>query len=143
MKQRVPNRAWYSPEGAFNRPRILVEDDSPALAVSDFFFFQKAGFDVAFCSGPDRTPESCPLLRGQECKVLAGADAVLHGLDDGLGVAAAIRRQRPDVPVVAKQRRRDDGSMATVPAGCTPLAVGCSVNGQLDALHRALHSRPA
>jgi hypothetical protein len=103
---------------------------------------QEAGFDVAFCSGPGHTPHSCPLLRGQECDVLAGADVVLHGLDDGLGVAAAIRKQHPDTPVVTKQRRGADGSLAEVPAGCIPLACSCSVKGQVDALRRALPSRP-
>jgi CheY-like chemotaxis protein len=141
MKQRVPRRAWNSPGGAFDRPRVLVEDDEPALAISDFAMLREAGFDVAFCSGPGRTPADCPLLRGQECDVLAGADAVLHGLDDGLGVAAAIRKQQPDMPVVAKQRRGADGSLAAVPAGCIPLAYACSVKGQVDALRRALPSR--
>ncbi len=142
MKQRVPRRAWYSPGGAFGRPRVLVEDDHPALAISDFSRFQEAGFDVAFCSGPGRTPEDCPLLRGAECEVLASADAVLHGLDGQLGVAAAIRRRHPEIPVVAEQRRAEDGSLETVPAGCVPLAYACSVKGQVDALRREIADRP-
>ena len=56
MKQRVPGRAWYSPGLDGRRPRMLVESDSEALAISDFSLFQQAGFDVAFCSGPGRTP---------------------------------------------------------------------------------------
>ena len=138
MKQRVPRRAWYSPGGAFHRPRVLIEDDHAALEISDFSMFQEAGFDVAFCSGPGRNPEACPLLRGQECDVLAGADAVLHGLDGGLGIAAAIHRQRPDLPVLAEQRRAADGSLEPVPEGCVPLVFACSVHGKVDALRRAL-----
>ena len=142
MKQRVPGRAWNSPGGAFHRPRVLVEDDRPALAVSDFSKFQEAGFDVAFCSGPGRARESCPLLRGQECDVLARADAVLHGLDGGLGIAAAIRLRHPDIPVLAEQRRDAAGNLEPVPEGCVPLAFACSVHGQVDALRQALARRP-
>ena len=143
MKQRVPRRAWYSPGGAFGRPRVLVEDDHPALAISDFSRFQEAGFDVAFCSGPGHTPEDCPLLRGAECEVLASADAVLHGLDSKLGVAAAIRRRHPEIPVVAEQRRGEDGSLEPVPEGCVPLVYACSVKGQVDALRREIADRPS
>jgi hypothetical protein len=138
MKQRVPRRAWYSPSGPAHRPRVLVEDDDPALAISDFSLFQDAGFDVAICSGPGRTPVACPLLRGQECGVLARADAVLHGLDPALGIAAAIRRRHPEVAVVAGQRRDAGAATPALPGGCLPLAFPCSVKGQIDAVRRAL-----
>ncbi len=141
MKQRVPARAWYSPGRPGRRPRVLVEDDCPALAISDFSLLQDAGFDVAYCSGPGRTPRDCPLLRGQRCDVLAGADVVRHGLDPGLGIAAAIRQRHPRIAVVAGQRRRPDGSPGAIPAGCAPLVSSCSVKGQVDALRRALTSR--
>ena len=143
MKQRVPGRAWYSPGLAGRRPRMLVESDSAALAISDFSLFQQAGFEVAFCSGPGRTPRACPLLRGQDCAVLAGADVVLHGLDPALGIAAAIRQAHPDLPVVAEQPNGADGSPAPVPDGCLPLVYPCSVHGQVDAVRRALGSKPS
>lgn len=143
MKQRVPRRTWHSPGRAGRRPRILIEDDHPALAMSDFSLFEQAGLDVAYCSGPGHDLAACPLLRGQQCPVLASADAVLHGLDPALGIAAAIRRQRPGIPVVAEQHRRTDGSSPPVPDGCTPLAYPCSVKGQIDALWRSLTSWPA
>jgi hypothetical protein len=136
MKQRVPRRTWSSPRLAGRHPRLLIEDDHPALAISDFTLFQDAGFDVAFCSGPGGDPGACPLLRGQRCTVLAGADVVLHGLDPGLGIAAAIRRQHPGLPVVVKQRR-EAGSADEMPAGCVPLGYPCSVRGQIDALLQA------
>jgi DNA-binding NtrC family response regulator len=138
MKQRVPMRAWYSSGGSVHRPRVLVEDDDPALAISDFSLFRDAGFDVAVCCGPGHRPEACPLLRGQECDVLARADAVLHGLDPRLGVAAAIRQRHPDIAVVAEQHRRVDGTLEAVPDGCVALTYPCSVKGQLDAVRRAL-----
>jgi hypothetical protein len=65
--------------------------------------------------------------------LVAGADVVLHGL----GVAAAIRRQRPELPVVVEQRRQQAGTADLAPAGCVPLGYPCSVSGQIDALLRA------
>jgi hypothetical protein len=140
MRQRVPRRSWQDAGSARagRRPRILIEDDEPSLAVSDFSMFWQAGFDVAFCSGPGADRASCPLSRGQPCQALAGADAVLHGLDPRIGVASSIRRELPGTPVVFKQRRLADGSVQPGPAGCQPLAPECSVRGQIEALRSAL-----
>ena len=143
MRQRVPNRAWYSPGRPGRRPRVLVEDHHPALAISDFSLLQAAGFDVAYCSGPGDAPGDCPLVRGQRCDLLAGADAVLHGLDPGLGIATAIRRRHPGIAVMAKQSRHADGSVEAVPEGCELLCSECSVKGQIDALRQALAGRNA
>ena len=137
MNQRVHRRTWFSPGLTGRRPRLLIEDGRPALAISDFSLFEEAGFDVAFCSGPGSDPGACPLLRGEQCALVAGADVVLHGLDPGLGVAAAIRRQRPELPVVVEQHRDDAGAADPLPAGCVPLRYPCSVAGQIDALFRA------
>lgn len=137
MKQRVSTRTWSSPGLARRRLHLLVEDSRPALAISDFSLFQDAGFDIAFCRGPGSDPGACPLLRGQQCMLVAGADVVLHGLDPGLGVAAAIRNHRPGLPVVIEQPRQEPGIVYPVPAGCVPLPYPCSVSGQIDALMRA------
>lgn len=123
MKQRVP-RTWYSPGRAGCRPRVLIENDHSALNVSDFSAFRDAGFDVAYCSGPGRTCDGCPLLRGENCDVLDRADVVLHGLDPGSGVAAAIKWWHPDIPVVQP-------------------APDCSVGGQVDAVRVALSAAAA
>lgn len=141
MKQRIPRRAWNSPAGAAHRPRVLIEDDRPALAISDFSMFQQAGFDIAFCSGPGPDEAACPALRGEPCPALTGADAVLHGLDERLGVAAVIRRVRPGLPVVVRPGRLDAGGEPSAPAGFVPLAPDCSVPGQIGALRQALASR--
>ena len=138
MKQRIPWRTWSSPQPSGRHPRLLIEDGHPALAISDFSLFRDAGFDVAFCSGPGDEPGACPLLRGQRCPLVAEADVVLHGLDQALGIAAAIRRQHPELPVVVEQRRPEAGSAGAVPAGCVPLGYPCSVSGQVDAVARAV-----
>jgi hypothetical protein len=137
MEQRMPRRTWSGPGVAGRRPRLLVENGRPALAISDFSLFRQAGFDVAFCPGPGGDVRSCPLLHGQRCVLADRADVVLHGLDPRLGIAAAVRRQRPELPVVVEQTRQRDGSVGPVPAGCVPLGYPCSVRGQIDALWRA------
>jgi hypothetical protein len=142
MKQRVPRRAWRSDSASTGRPRVLIEDDHEALAISDFSLFEQAGFDIAFCSGPGGEMRACPLQRGEPCPLLARADAVLHGLDPALGIAAAIRRQNPGLPVVAEQRHGSGGTPPLAPEGCTPLPYPCSVKGQIDALWRVLADRP-
>ena len=63
MKQRVPGRTWYS-AAERRRPRLLIEDDHPALEISDFAAFRDAGFDVAFCSGPGGSPGPTSCCRG-------------------------------------------------------------------------------
>jgi hypothetical protein len=141
MIQRIPRRTWSSPGADTGRPRVLIEDNHPALEVSDFSLFEQAGLDIAFCSGPGQDPRTCPLLRGEPCPVLARADAVLHGLDPDLGIAAAIRRQHPGLPVVIEQCRRPGGDLPPAPEGCTPLPYPSSVKGQIDAVWRALTDR--
>lgn len=140
MRQRVPRRAWYQ-GGPGRRPRILIEDDSPALAISDFSAFGQAGFDVAYCSGPRHDATACPLLAGGSCPVVAGADVVLHGLDPRLGVATEIRRRHPGTPVLLVQRLRDGGILPSAPPGCKTLPPGCSIAGQVEAARRAVPRR--
>jgi hypothetical protein len=143
MKQRVPRRTWSGPRLDGRRPRLLVEDARPALAISDFSLFQDAGFDVAFCPGPGDEPGACPLQRGEPCAAVAGADVVLHGLEPALGIAAAIRRQYPRIPVVVEPPRQYQSDRAgALPAGCVPLQYACSVHGQIDAVRRAVSADP-
>ncbi len=143
MEQRIPRRSWRSPARAGHRPRVLIEDSHTPLRISDFSLFEQAGFDVAYCPGPGSDPAACPVLQGGPCPALEGADVVLHGLDPGFGIAAAIRRAHPDIPVVLEVERRPDGSLPEVPDGCVPLPYPSSVKGQIEALWRVLtdHTR--
>lgn len=138
MKQRASRSEWFSPHLSGHRPRLLIEDDRPALAISDFSLFHDAGFDVAFCSGPGDDPHACPVISGQACPLLQAADVVLHGLDPALGITAAIRRRCPQLPVVIEQRSYEDGSVGEVPDGCLPLRYASSVSGQVAAVRQAL-----
>ena len=119
------------------RPRLLIEDPSPALEVAEFRRFEEAGFEVALCSGPNESC-GCPLVDGYDCWLVEQADVVLMGpgmADHRAEVAAAIQHRRPGLPIVAQMPRADSGPC---PPGCMPSYFPISVDGQIRSLWRAL-----
>jgi hypothetical protein len=120
------------------RRRVLIESADRALAVSDFRFLVDAGFEVATCAGPGHDATSCPLLRGETCELVTQADVVVHALDPDLHIAAAIKRARPELPVIVQRPRVRQGEPRPVPDGCVALDMPCSVTGQLEAVRRAV-----
>ena len=123
------------------RSRVLIETGDGALLISDFRFLVDASFDVAICAGPGTERSRCPLLRGEECELVTGADVVLHALDPDLHIAAAIKMAHPEVPVLVERPRPRDGREIPVPEGCVPLDMPSSLEGQLEAVRRAMASR--
>lgn len=121
------------------RLRVLVETADRTLLISDFRCLLDAGFDVATCAGPDHDSSRCPLLRGEQCELVAQSDVVVHALDPTLQIATAIKTAHPDLPVLVQRRRRQDGT--PVPEGCVPLDMPCSVGGQLEAIRRTVGRR--
>ncbi|HVW33528.1 MAG TPA: hypothetical protein VHL53_13400 [Acidimicrobiia bacterium] len=131
MKQR-PFRSWSE-----HRPRLLIEDPSPALELAEFRTFEESGFDVALCSGPGED-DGCPLAAGGDCPLVDGADVVIMG--PGMAahraeVSEAIHRRRPDLPVVVQVPPHD---RAECPPGCIPAGYPSSVDGQVRSVWRAL-----
>ena len=119
MRQRTTSTWTQARADGSPRLRVLVESADPALAISDFTQFTKAGIDIALCCGPGESPTECPLVRGEECALAGGADAVLFQLGTGgQGVLEAMRQGREGTPVV----------VLTGPS---------SVEGQIDAVRRA------
>ncbi len=144
MQQRVPD-SWDSSNRPGHAPYVLVEDDDPALALSDFSLFREEGFVVALCGGPGDDPTACPLLRGEDCAILGGADVVLHRLADDLALAGEIRHCRPDLPVITVSSARHGDPDQAKQSDSGALAANASVDEQLHALNRALahHRRNA
>ena len=137
MRQR-PFHQWSEHP---RRPRLLIEDPSPALELAEFRAYDDSGFDVALCSGP-RDGEACPLTIGGECGLAEEADVVLMG--PGMAglraeVADALHRRRPDLPVVVQVPRHDPGQC---PPGCIANCYPASVDGQVRSVWRALDDRP-
>ena len=138
MNQR-PFSHWSEPD---HRPRLLIEDPSPALQVAEFRSFEDSGLDVALCSGPGEG-HACPLTEGGDCPLVDSADVVLMG--PGMAgyraeVAEAIHRRQPDLPIVVQIPRRDP---AQCPPGCIAASYPASVDGQIRSVWRALDGWPA
>src|SRR5918995_680108 len=144
-------REVHSPQaGAPNRPgppwRLLVESPDPGLAIFNFDAFRDAGFEVTVCGGPDAHAGECPVVRGERCPLMAGADIVLFDLDGDpprrsevlaprrSEVLAAMTANRPGLPIVVM-------SAAAAPEtarGCRTIRPTTSVGGQVAALQKAV-----
>ena len=139
MRERVPP-IWGSPKRPHHAPRLLVEGDDQALALSDFSRFRQAGFEVAWCSGPARRPEDCAVLRNEDCPLVRGADVVLHALSSDAGIVAAIRNRYPDTWLVQVVRAPQRDSHRDQ---CGPgvLSESDPVEAQVRAVCHALFNR--
>lgn len=68
-----------------------------------------AGFEVLACAGPGSCRDACPLLRGERCQLVDGADAVVM-VSSTTGplwdeIRQVHRRDHPEVPVVVESPR--------------------------------------
>ena len=117
------------------RLRVLIESADPALAISDFAQFARAGIDVAVCGGPVDSPTECPLVRGEPCVLAAEADAILFtpGAHEGRVLDAA-RRHHGGTAILL---HAELAVGADVPQGCEVLSATASVEGQISAVRRA------
>lgn len=140
MRQHVMQSRWTERNG----PRVLFEDANSALAVSDFTAFREAGFEVAACSGPNHAIE-CPLLRGQECQMVAEADVIVFGPDRLFGVGRevleTICRRYPETAKLVEVARRGPEGRYELPDCCDPMPFPMSVGGQVDAVRAAVRSK--
>jgi hypothetical protein len=130
--------------------QLLVESPDPGLAISNFDAFRQAGFEVTVCGGPGLDPHECPVVRGEACPLMAGADVVLFDLDGDpprraellaasrSEVLAAMRANRPGLPVVVMSA----GLTPDTAAGCTAIRPTTSVGGQVSALQKAVMQWP-
>ena len=115
MKNRVP-RTWGRGRKRAHLPYLLIESDDPALAISDFTVFLEAGFNPAFCAGPaPGTP--CPLLEAGRCELIDEADVVMSRMRHDSDLAGAVRRSRPDLPVVVVASHPDADLPPTATVG--------------------------
>ncbi len=68
-----------SGDGPHERPRLLIESDRSRWAGATAA--TRAAFDVIACQGPSHQKHGCPLLTGEPCPLVEGADVVVHLLD--------------------------------------------------------------
>ena len=145
MEQRT-TRHWSTAPGPHARHRLVIEDASPAYRLADFDAFTDAGFDVAWCSGPDH--DACPLVATGQCELAGAADVVLFGLDLDEADARAVLRAHDDMardrPVVLEVPRQRMGAHEELTDGKRVLPFPASVRSQVFVVTDALSaSRPA
>jgi hypothetical protein len=99
VKRQVP-MTWGNRRHGVHMPYQLVASDHFGAAVSELTRSWQAGFNPAFCVGP-QSGKACPLHDGEACAPVDQADIVLHQLPPQLGVAKAIREMGPSLPVGA------------------------------------------
>jgi hypothetical protein len=129
---------------------LLVESPDPGLAIANFDAFRTAGFQVTVCGGPGLDPAECPVVRGEPCPLLAGADVVLFDLDGDppwrsemltasrSEVLSAMRANRPELPIVVMSA----APPAETASGCPTIRPTTSVGGQVTALQKAVLQWP-
>lgn len=89
-----------------SRPRVLVESSDGRWAGEHVL--REAGFQVAVCPGPHGRPasEPCPVLSGEPCELVAGADLVVHDLSPeqpmNRRLNEALEQCAAPVPVVSR-----------------------------------------
>ncbi len=97
--------------GAHRRPRLLIESERTRWTAEDDM--RDAGFDIAVCSGPCRWKHHCPVLDGERCPLIEGADAVVVDLapDDERTAEflAAERVIHPGIRLIAGFETEPDG----------------------------------
>jgi hypothetical protein len=152
MFQRQVHRSRGSAPDRVGPPwQLLVESPDPLLAISNFDAFRDAGFEVMVCGGPGVDPGECPVVRGEECPLMAAADIVLFDLDgepprrsemlttSRSKVLAAMRANRPELPIVVMSETPPPEAAT----GCPTIRPITSVGGQVAALQKAVLQWPS
>ena len=93
------------------RPHLLVEGVKGMWWGEDLA--HTAGFEVRICAGPGEVAERCPVLRGEECPLVEGADAVVaeFGAQNPLGaeIVERVSCHRPGMTIVVPRDVLDKG----------------------------------
>ncbi len=87
--------------GFRERPRALIENGDGDAALAQAELLRRAGYAVAICAGPNER-ERCPLVMGEPCALVAGADVVVCSLGhEHPEVPDALRAGHPELPIYA------------------------------------------
>ncbi|MEL7157082.1 MAG: hypothetical protein AAFN30_10830, partial [Actinomycetota bacterium] len=94
------------------RPRLLIESDRTRWIGEDEL--RDAGLDVAVCAGACQDTGHCPVLNGEPCPLVEGADAVVIDLPPGdprfAELVAAERLIHPAVRLIPGYAATTDGT---------------------------------
>ena len=84
--------------------RVLVVHHDIDIEDQEVDTLRRLGYDTVSCAGPSGT--SCPIMRGEECTDVAGADVLLYDVwsttESGGGelLVRNLREMHPDIPLV-------------------------------------------
>lgn len=88
-------------QSGVRRHLALVETNDPYGVIAASMPLLDAGYDLVLCAGP-RPDQSCPVLDGQPCPLVADADLVINAVADRVtqaAIARGVRAMAPDKPV--------------------------------------------
>jgi CheY-like chemotaxis protein len=91
---------------------VLLEVADGAEAFARVRLLERHGYDAAWCPAPPEALGSrCPLVAGEGCPLTDWADVVVTSLGvdhpGGREVLEAVRRLRPELPVVVEATKHD------------------------------------
>lgn len=106
------------PQHRSGRARVVIEEPDRAMQWALGQLLGEAGYETAFCPGPEGLHGGrCPLVDRGECALAAGADVVISSLNLSKAlnrdVVSALRQHMPDAPLVVEapeplvERNRD------------------------------------
>jgi len=103
--------------------RVLVEHPDPVWRWAARQRLESAGYEVATCGGPSVLPRGrCPLIAGEPCRALEGAEVVINGLGTryaaSRAVLEAVRAARPELPVIVELTQLQIRELDDVLPGC-------------------------
>lgn len=134
------HRRW---ESSSTLPRVLLECPPEMCPEIIGDSIERAGYQIATCTGPDRH-HACELLVDGACSLVDDADVVVNvlGRRDGAPIANAIAGLRRPPGLVREVAVVPDGEVA--PDGAQVLHSPATRQRLLDAIERALaDSSPA
>jgi hypothetical protein len=134
-----PDDHWSGGDG----PRVVVEEEDPALRWSMAESLQRAGYRTATCEGPGLDGRGrCPLVEGPGCPLVEDADAVVSvsaAGDDAMRlVRETMLRDQPEVRVAVIVPMLRDTTPAEVTEGVSVWTGPLTRSAVVAAVDRAL-----
>ena len=131
------------------RPRVLVEDPDGAVLWAYTRILDEAGYDVVGCQGPTGADggglarRCCPLLVGEPCPLVAGADVVVSttSLPEGAEILEAVSQHEAPLVVSGPQRTVEARTRSMRPVTSLPYPV--TREKLVEAVSAALEATPA